>query len=439
MARCNETRFHSYSKAKIDTSTEVTFDLQEAVDDCNRINTKSYVSVVGNASYKRLEKPENKVECYESRCRNTATLHVTAKDAQKAAAIFRLGINAVDFAAGFVTFYVQLPDGIESQKLEFSISETSDFVNADTYNVTIDEVDAERYAIVTVSLATTPDNVAGEGWTASQKGAYIKIANTVAAQEIAISSISIFDSLTDIMMGATLKLSCLSEITNDITAEVTEATCEDSGYDTSSDPALEITLTGKMVSGDYWKLNPYAKKGLETEAFTINTEAFTATAENGYAILTLADHYQRECGFVGVQLDEPCDVGEATLDRIPYMNGFDYSTLNDRQYMLKTNDDGTSTIYVSADYVGRKLLVSYPRNAEVDEILITKEALGNRRVRMSYPQKFSDGTEYNMVYNNVLITSFPGGFSSDESDISVTVRLLNDKDGAIGHQYKIVS
>lgn len=437
MARCNETHFHSYSKSKLENTTEVTFDLQEDVDNCKKVMTKNHYAVVGTGKFRRFDKPESRLECNADGCRNSGTEYITPATGAKASASYKLAFNAIDFAAGIVTFYVKAEDAVN---LTVTLGSDAEFKDADVYKVAVKkaDLDAMGYAMVTVILADVPNATEGSGWSASEAGAYLKIENDKAGEELAISSISVFDSIADLTTGATVKISCLSEITNDITAEVTEETCGANTYDTSSDPSLEVSITGTMVSGDLWKLNPYAKRGQVVEAFTINTASLTATAVDGYATVTIADHFQSECGFFGVQIDDACDAGKITLERVQNFGVLDPKALTPDQFMVKANEDGSSTVYVNAEYSGHKILVSYPKTVDTEEIILSKDALGTRRARVAYPQKMSDGTEYNMVYNNVLVTSFPGGYSSDSNDIAITLRLLPDADGVYGHQYKVL-
>lgn len=437
MARCNETHFHSYSKSKLENTTEVTFDLQEDVDNCKRVMAKNHYAVVGTAKFRRFDKPESRLECNADGCRNSGTVYVTPASGEKAAASYKLGFNAIDFAAGIITFYVKADD---AANYTVTIGSDAEFKDAESYKVAVakDALDANGYAMVTVILADVPNATAGNGWTASEAGAYLKIEDDKAGEVLAISTISVFDSIAELTTGATVKISCLSEITNDITAEVTEETCGANTYDTSTDPSLEISVTGTMVNGDIWKLNPYAKRGTVVEAFTINTASFTATAVDGYATVTLADHFQDECGFVGVQIDDACDAGKITLERVQNFGVLDPKALTSDQFMVKDNADGSTTVYINEEYSGHKVLVSYPKKVDTEEIVITKEALGTRRVRMAYPQKMSDGTEYTMVLNNVLVTSYPGGVSSDSNDIALTLRILADSEGAYAHQYKVL-
>ena len=84
------------------------------------------------------------------------------------------------------------------------------------------------------------------------------------------------------------------------------------------------------------------------------------------------------------------------------------------------------------------ILVSYPRTAEVEEMIMTEDAVNDVRVRLSYVREYSDGTKFRWVFNNVLVTSFPIGLTEGEVELSITLRIQKDSDGVIGRRYRIL-
>lgn len=436
MARCNDTYFNKVGKAKYENSTEVSINILSDLETCKRINTKNYSAANGVYVYKKYERPDNFFECMKNGCVNSGTLYFKSAEAY---AIYRLPYDATAFAAGIVTFYVDLksvtsPSDLDvnaSAIIDVSISSSADFADADEYTVGVDAsfANADGYVPVVIDLSTTPPKVIGDGWTASAAGAYLKIN---VGTSVGISSIAIFDSIEDFEINDLVKISCVSEITNDIQADIAEETCNTNGYDQTSSPTVEYSITGKKVTPNWWKLNPMSGKGTAAEGFTIATEKFTAD-DDGKIIIPNA--LQTECGFIGVQFADTCDATESELSRIMVLG----QDVPDGYFYVDTDTVNELTyIYVNCEFEGKEFIVSYPQKVSVEDRVVAVGNLGKKRARISFPYKTSDGTEYNVVYNNCLVTSFPMGISSSENDIEITFNVQPDEDGAYYHEYRIL-
>lgn len=439
MARCNDTYFNKVSKAKYENSTEVSINILSDLETCKRINTKNYSAANSVDVYKKYERPDNFFECMKNSCVNSGTLYFNDSEAY---AIYRLPYDATAFAAGIVTFYVDLRNVTRLSSLDedqilgimVSISAGADFTDSDQYIIELSagSANADGYAPVVLDLSATPAKVTGKGWTASTAGAYLEIATLGNLSGAGISSIAIFDSIEDFEINDLVKISCVSEITNDIQADIAEETCNTNGYDQTSSPTVEYSITGKKVTPNWWKLNPMSGKGAAAEGFTIATEKFTAD-ENGKIILPNA--LQTECGFIGVQFADTCDATESELARIMAVG----SGVPDGYFYVGTNTVNELTyIYVNSEFEGKEFLVSYPQKVSVEDRVVAVGNLGKKRARISFPYKTSDGTEYNVVYNNCLVTSFPMGISSSENDIEITFNVQPDEDGVYYHEYRIL-
>lgn len=428
MARCTDTYFNKVSKSKYGSDTEITINVLSDLADCKKINAKDFLSASNTTTFSKFIKPDNDFECYRKGCVTTGTLDVPAGTTL----IYRAAYDATEFAAGVITFYVKPTD---DDTLTVKISTDAAAKNADVYTIKIDKntVLEDGYIPVVVDLFNTPDDVVGEGWEASSSGAYITFSSE---KEYGLSTISILDSIECFEINDVVKISCISEITDDITAEIAEETCVTNGYDQTSTPEIEFTVTGKLVTPNFWKLNPMADKGTTTEGFTIATAKKTVEAKDGYGVITLPDVFQSECGFIGVQANDSCNATDATLERLstPYLTAVDEG----HYIVIKDTTNEITYIYLNKTFVGQEILVSYPQKAEIEQRVVSAANLGKRRCRISYPYKMSDGTEYNVTFNNALVTSFPMGISSDENDIEITFAVQPDSDGNYFVESRIV-
>ena len=89
-------------------------------------------------------------------------------------------------------------------------------------------------------------------------------------------------------------------------------------------------------------------------------------------------------------------------------------------------------------YVGKKILISYPKTVDVEEFIISADDINEIRTRMSYIRRYTDGQKYRFVFDNVLITSFPDAITEEESEFAFTVSIQPDAYGRYGRAYKII-
>ncbi len=419
---------------KLNKSMEVDFDVQRNLPDCNRINAKKYVATEAtNPTYDQYVVPQNQFECMNPDCINSGVLYTDgAKTTYKA-------LRGDDFSAGVITFYVTEAVTEADVLVSDSISGT----NGWKYTVT-PGVAKSGFKAVVVDMTQTPEKV-GEGWTPSDAPAFISITlrggatvgESTACSPLAcmgLSSIAFFSDLEDFQTSTHVKVSCLTSVDGDWGFDVAEATCFNSGYDMSSRPTFEKTVTGTKVTANYWRLNPMYKKGSATEGFDIITEERTIKDGGEYGRIVLDDMNQNECGFLSVEVvGEVC--GRGTLDKlaIPTLIGLDGG-----HYLLVDNGDGSTSIIVNKMYIGKKVLISYPRTVEVEEFVITTEDMNEVRTRLSYIRRYTDGMKYRFVFDNVLITSFPDAITEDEGEFAFTVSIQPDANGRYGRAYKII-
>jgi len=406
---------------KLDKKLEVDFDVQRNLPDCNRISAKKYISTEAeNPTYDQYVIPQNMFECMNNGCVNSGVLYNGgAKTIYKAK-------NGEDFASGVITFYVT--EDVTS--VEVTLSDTQAGTNAWQYTVT---PGAARggFKPVIVDLTQTPTKVA-EGWTPSDADVFIGITLTGNGQT-GLSSIAIFDDIEDFQTSTHVKVSCLTSIDGTWDLDVAESTCFNNGYDTSTKPTFEKTVTGNKVTSNYWRMNPLYQKGSATEGFDIVTEERTVKASDGYGSVLITDMNQNECGFFSAMMAEGCSTDELEKLSIPMIVDLDGG-----HYLLVDNGDGTTTVIVNEMYVGKKILISYPKLVEVEEFIISADDLNEVRTRMSYTRRYTDGQKYRFVFDNVLVTSFPDAITEDETEFAFTINIQPDVNGRYGRAYKIV-
>jgi len=406
---------------KLDKKVEVDFDVQHNLPDCNRINAKKYISTEAeNPSYDQYVTPQNMFECLNPNCVNSGVLYNSG-----AKTVYKAGAGQ-DFSAGVITFYVT--EDVTSAVV--TLSDTKEGTNAWSYTVTPGRA-VNGFKPVVVDLTKTPTTV-GTGWTPSDAATFIGITLTGNGRT-GLSSIAIFDDIEDFQTSTHVKVACLTSIDGTWDLDVAESTCFNNGYDTSSRPTFEKTITGNKVTSNYWRMNPLYKRGSATEGFDIVTEERTVKASDGYGAVLLTDMNQNECGFFSAMVADSCSTEQLDKLSIPMLVDLDGG-----HYLLVDNGDGTTSVIVNEIYVGKKLLISYPKLVEVEEFIISTDDINEVRTRMSYTRRYTDGQKYRFVFDNVLITSFPDAITEEEGEFAFTVSIQPDAYGRYGRAYKII-
>lgn len=410
---------------KLDKKVEVDFDVQRNLPDCNRINAKKYISTEAESpSYDKFTVPANQFECMNPNCVNSGVLYNGG-----AKTVYRPNVAGEDYSAGVITFYVT--EDVTSA--EVTISNTESGTDAWKYTVTPGRA-VNGFKAVVVDLTATPVKV-GNGYTPSESRAYIAITLTGNGQT-GLSSIAVFDDLEDFQTSTHVKVSCLTGVDGDWSLDIAENACFANKYDTSSRPSFEKTVTGTKVTANYWRLNPMFQRGSATEGFDIVTEERTIKAMSGssYGSVVIDDMNQNECGFFSAEIQgDAC--GNEQLDKLSVPMAM---ALDGGHYLLVDNGDGTTTVVFNSMYIGKKVLISYPRLAEVEEHILSLEGINEVRTRMSYVRKYTDGQKYRFVFDNVLITSFPDALTEDEGEFAFTVSIQPDAYGRYGRAFKII-
>lgn len=434
MARCNmDALLDKISEKKLTKQEEVTFTVHTDLPDCRKIDAKRYESAPEGASYNRFNKPQNRFECLRNRCVNSGTL---TTEAANDTVLYFADYDANDYASGVLTFYVK-PGANAPVTVTVKLSAEKALTNADVYTVSIASTDVldDGFVPVFIDLSQTPASTAGTGWAPSVAGTYIQLS---ANKVVGYSSLSLFESIYDFEINDTVKVSCLSEIGGSFDVDALEATCTEAGYDDSVS-SLEYTVTGNMVTPNYWKLNPLMAKGKTTEGFFPATiEKTVATYQNGaYGRVTITDAHEDECGYWAVQIVDDCNFTDAFLTQLSIPV---YASVDEGHYIIVHNDDGTTDVIVNAALIGKNVRIAYPQFVYIDEELVAdSDNLNAVHTRMTVPRTTSDGVRYLLVFDNVLITSFPATINNEETEFAFTINIQRDRDGVFFRKQRIAS
>lgn len=442
MARCtNDTLLNKIGAKKYTKRTEVTFNVLEDIDRCVRVNARNPINVIASSTeYSQFRIPEDRFNCDPRGCRNTGTLMLTGTADGTVSARYTVPYDATEFYAGLVTYYAYFPEaGTYTVTTSISSIRDASMTNKDTYEQEITVTEAGFRPII-INFEDVPTGTTGSGWQADEAGALIEVLfhneNATAIIEAGISSFYFYDSVEDLQVNDVVKIACLTDISADLTIDASDATCFGSEYDPDS-AAIEYTITGKFLTPNFDKLNPMRGDTQDETGWLIANDEreVQSTVINGvtYGYIQIPDVSPDECGFVGVQIAELCNVTDSQLERVnsPIPIG-----ISANQYIVL---DGTITdpndigmILFNEELIGQDVIVSYPQHTEARVTVFSDENINNVRVRMYIPYNYTDCTESAYLFENVLITSFPMGQSSTadgEMEFSFTISVQRDKDG----------
>lgn len=440
MGRCNnDVLLKKIGVDKLTKQTEVSFTVMRELPNCRRIRTNNYIAITDTSKvppFYKHTRPANRFECDGDVCTNTGTLIMTGL-AQNAKVTYFADFDATEFAAGVIAFYVYAPGNAAENTITVEVSSTSDFTDADTYTAKVASVLDDGFYPVLIDLASTPASVQGDGWTANQQGAYIRISSSFpTVQNWGISSIGIFDSIDDFETMDVVKVGCLSEIGGSFDIETIEATCLHSGYNDDI-AGFDYTVTGKTVTPNYKQLNPMIGKGARTQGYRLATIRKTIVKPDGedLGFVCLPDVYQDECGYFAVQLADTCNI---TLKQLSIWS----ETLEPDEDHFIVNahkDTGNTAVIFNKEYIGHEVIISYPQRVEIEETVANAENLKGVRTRMAVPVTLTDGTEELHVFDNVYVTSFPNTINAEETEFAFTINIQRDKDGNFFRIYRVYS
>lgn len=457
MGRCDGDKLlQTVGRKNIEKGTKLSFNILRDLDTCHCINTSTYsVPDVEETEdqqfvYNKYDVPADEFSCKEDKCTNSGTLLNVAGQTAYGPVDFPVRFDAEEFYAGILTAYMEVSaPGTYNVSVQVSAIGELDADpadrNADVYTMSVAFEEAGHKPIV-IDLAQAPTSILGTGWEASTRGAIVTVTVTplTATQTVGFSSICMHDTIDDFETNDTVIATCITDITNDITADPVDASCFSSGYDPNS-MAIDFSATVGLFTGNYYKLNPFERKGDKTEGFKIfvdekEVETFTYNGKT-YGYVQFPDMYTGECGFKNASISDTCNVVDSDLTLV---NSPVPMNLTERQFQVL---DGTyaegldaGVVLVHESLIGQSIIVAYPKTVSIEEYVADDKDLNRRRTRMTVEECLTDGTTMIYVYENVLVTTFPlGRTSADEQTWELAMTIQRGKDGAFYHRGRIIN
>lgn len=436
MARCNDAvLLKKIGMKKLSGQAEIDIRVRKDLPDCKRMNTRKFTEISGDYTYNQFRKPANQFECMRKGCVNTGLLMMAEANET---VTYHAKYDAIDFAAGVITLYVYPGQGATYPiTLTATISDSSTFTNADTYTISIasEQVAADGFAAVVIDLSATPTTEAGEGWTPSHSGAYIRLS---ADKVVGYSSIAIFDAIEDFELLDVVKVSCLTTAGSSADLELIEETCNASQYNDQI-TQIPFEMTGTKVTPNYWKLNPMAGKGESVTSFVMSgleatVESYQAAGRT-YGRITIPDAYQDVCGMYAIQIADSCDTTDATMTQLSIPMMVD---LNERQYQVVFREDGSTDILFNSALIGTNMLISYPQETMVEERVFNPDNLGDTHCSIVWKKYQEDNVMIVDIFENVFITSFPMTVTNETTEFAFTFAVARDDDGNFYKEQRII-
>lgn len=430
MPRCkNDVFLQKVGKKKLTNKVEVDFEVRYDLPDCNRINTRNHASVSGTATFNPWKVPANGFDaCYDDPCTNSGTLFLG-----DVSAVYNIPGDAVEYAAGAITFYVIAPAGAS---VSVELSAMGDTANADVYTAAVNDAKSVGdFKLIAIDLAKAPSSTKGEGWSRTGITAMtIQVNGTgVTAQNTGISSIAVFDELEDFSNAHVVKVGCLTGIDGDFAFEAAEATCFHPARYQDENLSFDRTVTGSSVTPNYALLNPLAKRSEKVTGFDIETIQRTLTASNGVCVVSLPNLDTDECGNIAVSLADVCVASDALLVRTSFPSA---ASIDETHYYVDTE---AKTITFNAIHAGAVVNISYPKKVNVEAYDLDPDHLNGVRTRATYAREMTDGTKWRYVFDNVLMTSFPASLTNeDDAEFDFGFSIQRGKDGKFGRAYRIL-
>ena len=417
--------------------TEVIMRVKEAIDTCFRYSTNSPIATDLVSSYfDKASRPEDKLSCVGS-CVNLGTLFGDASGTT-ASATFQEYLDANEIANGLMNFYVYAPaSGTYTVMLTIGdYAEGTTLANADIYSYTLVADAGEGYYPITIDLSAVPTAIAGTGWDITTAGVsyMLEIDGVTAGDMVGFSTVDFFASVNDLRKNYTLFLKCIESISADDTVDVVEEACNEKGYDSNSISA-EISLSFNQVAGDFDKANPtmfdvdVASYKLPKVVEQTAVEYVDPVSGITYASVQISEIDTAGCGDVTVLAPDSC--GYSILNEVSVNTGI---AIDNESYIVLSDENGASNkgrILLDSSFEGKSVTVMYMADTPVESVRESRAEIRPFKVQIIIPMVYKNGMVEYRIYDNVLVTSFPWGWSaSDSTTRELTLNVGLNSNGA---------
>ena len=460
--------------------------VSEGIDYLVEHNAKNYHTITDGIlqSFDPTTLPPDLVRCNEAKCHMTGTLWLNSqelsymdRDEAHAGIIFPAGTPGPDHVDNVITTHRYGADqtlrvagadyrirgdfstavfGFNFLYLDYlaekggtltvTIADYDDdeFTNSYNYTVQLPKKTTLGFEVFQIALGDPMaiKSQKGTGWvptTPSTNGIHIKYTitlntETYADSPIGLSSIKFICDKSELHKADNVILSCIQSIAPNISVDATDASCFGQQYDKDS-ANVEFSVEARTRSkNDYW-LNPFERKGdkifaplpktklLEVKPITIDGRDF------GYFHLP---DLSSGCNSIIVSLGEECEGIYLEPLQAPQLTSIDETEFI---AIYQESSEAFGDVYVEKRHIGKKALVTYDADTEVDHFIADGEKMDSFESEFIVPL-IQDGGIEEYVRFYALVTEHSMELNNtDEASLSLTLSVVR-KNGKWYDRYR---
>lgn len=444
--------------------------VSEGIDYLVEHNAKNYHTITDGIlqSFDPTTLPPDLVRCNESKCHMTGTLWLNSQAVSKVSDVISsdedvaVGVETSgnlrvagadyrirgDFSTAVFGFNFLYLDYLAEKggTLTVTIADYDDeeFTNSYNYTVHLPKKTTLGFEVFQIALGDPMaiKSQKGTGWvptTPSTNGIHIKYTitlntETYANSPIGLSSIKFICDKSELHKADNVILSCLQSIAPNISVDATDASCFGQQYDKDS-ASVEFSVEARTRSkNDYW-LNPFERKGdkifaplpktklLEVKPITIDGRDF------GYFHLP---DLSSGCNSIIVSLGEECEGIYLEPLQAPQLTSIDETEFI---AIYQESSEAFGDVYVEKRHIGKKALVTYDADTEVDHFIADGEKMDSFESEFIVPL-IQDGGIEEYVRFYALVTEHSMELNNtDEASLSLTLSVVR-KNGKWYDRYR---
>lgn len=444
--------------------------VSEGIDYLVEHNAKNYHTITDGIlqSFDPTTLPPDLVRCNESKCHMTGTLWLNSQAVSKVSDVISsdedvaVGVETSgnlrvagadyrirgDFSTAVFGFNFLYLDYLAEKggTLTVTIADYDDeeFANSYNYTVQLPKKTTLGFEVFQIALGDPMaiKSQKGTGWvptTPSTNGIHIKYTitlntETYANSPIGLSSIKFICDKSELHKADNVILSCLQSIAPNISVDATDASCFGQQYDKDS-ASVEFSVEARTRSkNDYW-LNPFERKGdkifaplpktklLEIKPITIDGRDF------GYFHLP---DLSSGCNSIIVSLGEECEGIYLEPLQAPQLTSIDETEFI---AIYQESSEAFGDVYVEKRHIGKKALVTYDADTEVDHFIADGEKMDSFESEFIIPM-IQDGGIEEYVRFYALVTEHSMELNNtDEASLSLTLSVVR-KNGKWYDRYR---
>lgn len=443
--------------------------VSEGIDYLVEHNAKNYHTITDGIlqSFDPTTLPPDLVRCNEAKCHMTGTLWLNSQAVSKvtevvssdediavgsetsglrvAGADYRIRGDFSTAVFGFNFLYLDyLAEKGGTLTVTIADYDDEEFANSYNYTVQLPKKTTLGFEVFQIALGDPMaiKSQKGTGWvptTPSTNGIHIKYTitlntETYANSPIGLSSIKFICDKSELHKADNVILSCLQSIAPNISVDATDASCFGQQYDKDS-ASVEFSVEARTRSkNDYW-LNPFERKGdkifaplpktklLEVKPITIDGRDF------GYFHLP---DLSSGCNSIIVSLGEECEGIYLEPLQAPQLTSIDETEFIG---IYQESSEAFGDVYVEKRHIGKKALVTYDADTEVDHFIADGEKMDSFESEFIVPL-IQDGGIEEYVRFYALVTEHSMELNNtDEASLSLTLSVVR-KNGKWYDRYR---